>query len=86
MVFLCVFVFSIDFSEFFIKMVNMQKFQLACAVVFYAVFQVFIILSSWITSFRAYRDPCTFSRHLSGFRGNLSISEVDFVVQRSSGV
>ena len=86
MVFLCILVFLSIFSEFFSRMINMLKFQLACAVVFYAVFQVFIILSSWITSFRCYRDPCSFSLHLSGFRVNLSILEVDFVVRKSSGV
>ena len=32
-------------------------------------------------AFRQYRDPCSFSCHLSSFRGNLSISVVYFVVR-----
>ena len=37
-------------------------------------------------SFYQYRDPCSFSCHLSGFRGNLVDFRVVFVVRVSSGV
>ena len=72
--FSCIFVLLSISSEFFSKMINMSKFQLACAVVFYAVFQVLSVWAAVIVSFCQYRDPCTFSCHLSGFRGILSIS------------
>ena len=84
--FSCIFVLLSISSEFFINMVDMSKIQLAYALVFSAVFRYSSFWATVIVSFRAYRDPCTFSCHLSGFRGNLSISEVHFVVRRSSGV
>ena len=74
------------FSEFSVKWSICAEIQLAYSLVFLCCFQISSFGTAEFCAFRSYRDPCCFLLHLSGFRGNLSISAVDFIVRRSSGV
>ena len=53
---------------------------------FYAVFRYSSFWAAELCAFRLYRDPCSFSCHLSSFRGNLVDFRAVFVVRVSSGV